>query len=84
MHTNLKISITGTIHSIFLAWILYGIISGLFAGCSPIEEGDGKDNEENYEISFPQTDTPAPVFTSQGGTDKVSFTASADWTVTVT
>ncbi|MGN0194989.1 MAG: BACON domain-containing protein [Candidatus Cryptobacteroides sp.] len=79
----LKISIPGTIHRFFLAWMLCSIISGLFSGCTPADNEDGKDKEENYDISFPQTDTPAPVFSSQGGTDKVSFTATADWTATV-
>ena len=86
----LEISVSSTISRLFWIGLLCSMISGLFVSCSSSDDEDDKrkedekETEANYDISFPQTGTPAPIFSTQGGTDKVTFTATADWKVSVT
>lgn len=61
----------------FLVSLLSCIVIGGFAGCSSDEE------PEEYQITFPQTEVPTPVFSTNGGNEKVSFTATSDWHVSV-
>lgn len=75
---------------LFFVWLLCSLVVAGLIGCSSSDDEDDKRNEDDkdtevtYDINFPQSETPAPIFSTQGGTDKVTFTATADWKVSVT
>lgn len=74
-----------TITRLFFVTLLSSIImGGILTGCSKDDGGSEppiKDKED--QITFPSTGTPTPTFSTEGGSEKISFTATSDWAISV-
>ena len=75
---RMEISESRTIIRSFLSMLLCCIVMGGLAGCS-----SSGDELEGDQITFPQTDIPSLVFSDKGDVEKVSFTATSDWNISV-
>lgn len=69
-----------TIIRLFFWLLLSSIVIGGLAGCSSSKE---EEIPVDYQITFPQSETPAPVFSTDGGTEEMSFVATSDWSISV-
>ena len=77
---HLEMYYVKTIVRLLFLLLLSSIVSGGLVGCSSSKE---EEISVDYQITFPQSETPAPVFSTDGGTEEMSFVATSDWSISV-